>query len=490
VAEPFGDRDKRADIGRRPTSTIEGTASEVSVEPAPGEVSVEPAPGEAGDAEGAGASPRSNGEPTASPESSVTEPVAPEAALGDPEGPVGPREPKPRVTMPPRTSAAEFRSFLTHLAAGLLGGLIGVLALAFAWNKLPIRAAGAPEMSSLQRRLDTLEAQRAPAGDAKAIDRLEQRVKGLEERKVEAPAELSGLTSRITRLEAALDALGKTAEAGGSVPDAAAIETRIGDMEQRLRTELDATLGTERATNSESLETLKRDLADLRAELGALAEAKLAADDAGASPELAALDQRVAKLEAALPDLSTAIRQGAASARSGTAVIALNNLREAVGAGRPYAAELAAFRALAPQIGELEPLPAHAQTGIPTVPELAQKFRQLADARVSAAPNEGKQSLLDSMIASAKSAIRIRRIDAATDSADPGAVLARAETRVNQGDLEAAVEAVEALPAPSREAFAGWLEEARARTAAEQTLSNLESALLSSMARATGEAKP
>ena len=67
------------------------------------------------------------------------------------------------------------------------------------------------------------------------------------------------------------------------------------------------------------------------------------------------------------------------------------------------------------------------------------------------------------MIASAKSAVSIRRIGEDAASAEPGAVLARAEAALNQGDLAAAIKEVEALPTPARDAYAGWLDDARAR---------------------------
>ena len=43
-----------------------------------------------------------------------------------------------------------------HLAAGLLGGLIGVVALAFAWNMLPMRNAPAPDLTPIETRLSKL----------------------------------------------------------------------------------------------------------------------------------------------------------------------------------------------------------------------------------------------------------------------------------------------------------------------------------------------
>ncbi len=243
----------------------------------------------------------------------------------------------------------------------------------------------------------------------------------------------------------------------------------------------------QRATALNSVQTA---VATLAAKLGALAEARLSGDDSGPSPELAALDQRIAKLEAALPDLSSTIGQGAASAKSGAAAIAFANLREAVGAGRPYAVELAALRSLAPSIGDLGVLPARAKTGIPTIPELARAYQKVAEASLAAPASSTDESFLDSVIASAKSAVKIRRIDVGETGDTPGAVLTRAEAHLKQGDLPAAMKEVEALPAPSHDAFASWLEDARARVSADATLSTLQSALLTSMGGAPGEAKP
>ena len=121
MAEPFGDQ-LNPGTGKRPAPTIEGTATEVSIDAAPGE--------------------------TGSPDPAV------EAETSDPEGPEpkhGPKKP------PPRTSPTELKGFFTHLAAGLLGGLIGVVALALFWNKLPARNAAAPDLTTIEGRLAKLE---------------------------------------------------------------------------------------------------------------------------------------------------------------------------------------------------------------------------------------------------------------------------------------------------------------------------------------------
>ncbi len=455
MAEPFGNQDD-AESGKRPAPTIEGTATEISTEPAPGG---------SGDTE------------SAEHPAEETEP-----GLETPEADAEAAE------APPRTSGAEFKSFLTHLAAGLLGGLVGVLALAFAWKLIPARNADLSEVSAVKTRMDKLEAARPATDNPKALAALDERVKTLETRKVEAAPDLSNLTGRVTRLEGSLDSLAKTAEAGGSVAEGAALDAKVNDMEQRLQGSVASALDAQKAETAAALEAVQGELAALKAKLGALAEANLG-NEADLGPELTGIDQRLAKLEGTLPALSTAIDRSAASARSGALAIAFANLRDAVGTGRPFAAELAAVQTLLPETQDLGDLGAYAGTGIPTVPELAQQLQALAQASLTPPPPSASESFLDSVIASAKSAISVRRIDAAGESGEPGDVLARAEAALKQDDLATAVKEVETLPAPSRDAFSGWLDGARARIAANETLGKLESTVLLSLSGADGAAE-
>jgi hypothetical protein len=135
-------------------------------------------------------------------------------------------------------------------------------------------------------------------------------------------------------------------------------------------------------------------------------------------------------------------------------------------------------------------LPSHADTGIPTVAELARNLAKTVEASAAAPTQQAPAgtSFLDSMIASAKSAVSIRRVGEDTAGSEPNAVLARAETALNQGDLASAIKEVEALPTPARDAYARWLDDARARVSANATLNTLESAVLASFG--APEAKP
>jgi len=275
------------------------------------------------------------------------------------------------------------------------------------------------------------------------------------------------------------------------VPDAAALDAKIGDLEQKLQGKIDSALAAQQAASTTDLKDVQKEVEALKAKLGALAEAHLAGDTSDLAPQLTTLDQRIAKLEAALPELSTAIDRSAASAKSGAAAIAFANLRNAVAAGRPYAAELAALKSLIPDPGDLGALPLHADTGIPTTAALAGTLTKLAETSPAPPPAPAETSILDSMVASAKSAISIRRIGADTTGDEPTAVLARAEAALSQGDLAASIKEVESLPAPARDALAGWLDDAKARASANDSLSKLESTVLASLGGGGGpEAKP
>jgi len=449
MADTFSDQDKGPG-GRRPAPTIEGTATEVAVEP-PAHSAASPDP-----------------EPPADPE-------PPRHPAND----HGSREPR---AAPPVASPAELKGFLTHMAAGLLGGLVGVLALAFAWGGLPGQAnhGASPDVSDLEQRLTKLETSKPASGDGQAVSALDQRVTSLEARAPEAPQDLSELTGRVGRLEQSMKSLAETAAKGGSVADAAAVSAQIGAAEQRLQASIDLALGEGQAANKAALGGLEREIADLQARVGALAATGPSADGANVQADVTALNARIGKLEAALPELAVAIDKGATEAKGAAVALAFASLRDAVHSGHPYAAELATLRALTPAEGALETLASHADAGIRTFADLVGSFRTASDAALAAAA-PGDASLLDSLLASAQSLVKVRKIDADATGDAPAAILARAEAQLKQGDLALAVKEADTLQGIPREALAGWIDQAQARLAADDALRRLEGALLASM---------
>jgi hypothetical protein len=405
MADPFGDRDQAS---KRPARTIEGTATEVVVEPAEGDASA----------------------------------TATEAKGEDPAE--RPGEERAPGAEPPRTRIAAAKSFMSHLVAGLIGGLIGVVAAALS------SGGPSPEVAALEQRLAKLEGAPRPAPDTKLIAAMEDRIATLEDSERANASKLSQLSDRVAELDTSIESLGKTAEKGGSVADAAAIA------------------GMEKA------------IAELKAKLNALAEAELG-DATVSQPELATLIERLNKLEAVLPELAGTIDKEATGAKSAALAIAFANLRAAVSDGRPYAAELDTITALAPALGDLGVLPAYAEKGIPTVPELARAFAETSDQALAAPAAPADASVVDSLIASAESLVTIKRIDEAPAGEGAEATLSRAQKALDHDDLAIAVKEVETLQGKPREAFASWLGEARARISAGEALTRLEGALLISL---------
>jgi hypothetical protein len=470
MVEPLGDQDKDGMFGKRPARTIEGTATELSVTPSSGaELPHEPASDE----------PMIDEEPVGgAPDESAPAGTVEDAVKSRRKGP------------PPRTSPTELKGLFIHLAAGLIGGLVGVVALATAWGLLD-RQQAAPQLGGIEQRLASLEARpQEPSQDAGAIAEMQTRIGALEERKPEPPAELASLNERIGKLEASLQSLAKAAQSGGSVADAAALDAKMTEIDQKLTAKVEQSLTEQNAARAKSIESVEADVATLKAKLGALAEAKLDQGETGGSEDLAAIDERVGKIETVLPKLAETVERGNAAAQSGAAAIAFANLRDAVDGGGTYSAQLDAFNAVAPEAGNLGVLPARAERGIPTLPQLALALQGVDAQTAPASKPAADASFFDSVIASAKSAVQVRRLDAGADGSDPEAVLTRAEQQVAKGDLAAAMKEVEALPDSSREAFTRWLDDARARVSADETLADLEGTLLASIGGKPEEAKP
>ena len=153
MADPFGDQDQGpGGANKRPAQTIEGKATEISVEPTPtAEARAESEP------PGGGSEGRRN------------------LAGGASER--GAAEALP----PPQTSLPELRGFATHLTAGLLGGLVGVIALALAWGGLKFGEESGPDIAAIEGRLAKLEAAPPAPANAEALSQLESRTKALED---------------------------------------------------------------------------------------------------------------------------------------------------------------------------------------------------------------------------------------------------------------------------------------------------------------------
>jgi hypothetical protein len=134
--------------------------------------------------------------------------------------------------------------------------------------------------------------------------------------------------------------------------------------------------------------------------------------------------------------------------------------------GEPFAAKLAAAKALALDPEALKPLEDFARSGVPNPASLTRELLNLVPklsppAQETSATSAG---VIDRLKASASKLVRIERTD--VTGSDRGAIVGRITTAALRNDLADARREVEQLSPPDREVAQGWLDKVKERDAA------------------------
>jgi hypothetical protein len=175
-----------------------------------------------------------------------------------------------------------------------------------------------------------------------------------------------------------------------------------------------------------------------------------------------ALTSRVAAAEAEL-----ARRAGAQSSdRSGRFAVAAAALAAAVERGQPFASELSAVSAFAPDPKLTAPLAPFAASGVPTTAALAAELTALVPAlREAAGQSSRGGGFLEKLQANAGKLVRIHPTEE-TPGSDPATIVDRIEIKAGKGDIAGALAELAALPPAARAPAADWMAKAQARAAA------------------------
>jgi hypothetical protein len=265
-------------------------------------------------------------------------------------------------------------------------------------------------------------------------------------------AAVDGLAARIASIEA------KTAKPPAASPDPATTG-RIAALEK-------------------SVAALSGDLANVRTQSDKLVadqkDAKPAPGEAAASPDISAINDRIAQLEHAITADSAAIAQQGAKAASAKPADDLS-LRRVVTAtlldisarqGDPYVTTLAAAKSLAANPDALKPLDGFAAKGVPSANAMSRELLTLIP-KLSP-PTQDKaaadSSILERLKAGAAKLVPIERTDAT--GTDRGAVVARATAAALHNDAVEARRELKTLPPADRAAAQEWLDKSDARDAA------------------------
>ncbi len=321
--------------------------------------------------------------------------------------------------------------------------------------------------ASAALKADTATALRTAAALRQESDALGNLVRDIGIKLGAAEAKLStmdDLAARLSTSEKALSALrtaGSQAAATGA--ETKAIASRLAGLEQALSNSLKA--GSE---------------ADTRARQGidqrVVADRKLAA-------KIGDMKNRIAGLEVSL----AAARQVAVSAgKADTIALAAGQLRDALGRGIPFAAEIGTLMrlgrgnpAIVATLAKIEPM---AAKGVPSEVALLASLPSAIEAAVTAirAPENG--GWMDRTKSKLRGFVRVRRIDGKGTGTD--AVLARAEIAARQGDLAAVVKELSMLNGVAARAAASWLAAARSRLEADAAGASLSKIILSGLSSA------
>lgn len=273
-------------------------------------------------------------------------------------------------------------------------------------------------------------------------------------------AELAALGERLTVVEGALS------QGAGQDPETrAALES----------------LSAQLARITDRLEALEQDLAAVRSLAGTPSQelaSRLAQEAARLDEMLSAqadLSARLAELEAGL-NAAQAAREAAPGSRETLMLLAMLQLRDALKGSGPYDQPLTMLKNLAADDAELggiiAPLERRATTGLPSLSELQVRFPEAARRIAAIEIGQEGEGWSAGVLRRLSEAINLRPVGM-VEGTTPTAIAARAEVKLNQGDLAGALAELDALQGAAAEAVADWRADAEARLAAEQALGAL-----------------
>ncbi|MEP9377126.1 hypothetical protein ABLE91_10450 [Aquabacter sp. CN5-332] len=256
------------------------------------------------------------------------------------------------------------------------------------------------------------------------------------------------------------------------------VDTRLTQLDGRV-TQFDGRLakleaaGQPAADLQRALAATQTEVAGLKQSVQALTAA--ASQSAGLGPQVAAVSGQVAAVNKRVDEVATA---AVSLDRASAAVVVLGALKDAILSGRPFAAELDAARAVfGPSAGSLDPFAQNASQGYAPPAKLAQRLADAARAPgASAAPGAADaasgSSIMDRIVSSAETLVRLKPAETAARP-DDAAALDAVVAATRAGDLDLALKQIEALPPATK----AKLKDITAEIAARRDAANTASAL-------------
>jgi hypothetical protein len=256
--------------------------------------------------------------------------------------------------------------------------------------------------------------------------------------------------------------------------DAARLGQRAERLEQGLRTVQDDEGGLKTAVES------------VKTELDARFNSAAKPPDIAAA--LTPVASKVAALEQNLQDVVKSEQDRNANAERIAVSLELAALKRAMDRGQKYASELAQVKKVAGDKLNLAALERDQYQGVATVPELMREFRVVANQILDADAEPADGSVVDRLIAGARSFVRIRKVGHSASDMTAEAVVGRMEAALKDGSLNDVIEEAKKLPPKTAGVAEPWLRKVEARNTVDRAMTDIEAALKSSLvARSIGK---
>lgn len=277
-----------------------------------------------------------------------------------------------------------------------------------------------------------------------------------------------------TQTAASLAALGGEVDAlkksVAGLESAGSGDTGLADIKKQVA-DLSKALDALRANTGNQAGAGSAEFADLQQAVGGIKDATTQN-----ASDLSGLSDRVATIETKLSQPSDEAR----IARS----VAAAGLKAAIERGGPFDPELQVYASVAPDDPAVAKLKSVASEGIPSERQLVARFPDTADAILAAATQQGADGVFDRLVASARSLVTVRPTGN-VEGSTPQAIVARMDVKLGNGDLKSVVDEWNALPEAGKQASQAFIDQVKARLAAEATVDDILRATNASAANAT-----
>jgi hypothetical protein len=319
-----------------------------------------------------------------------------------------------------------------------------------------------------------------PQVNKAAIDALAARVASVESRAaVPAPAAqvdnaaLDALAARVANVESKAAAPAPVPQIDNAALDA--LGARIAGVESRIAAPVAPVSDPALAARIDAVEksvAMLRDewgVADARLQQLAATVEAVKSTPRAPPPDLSAINERLAKIEAAAKTLSAEAAQRDAAPKDDPQlrrVVAAALLDVSVRAGEPYAAALSAAKPFAASADALKPLDVFATVGVPSANALNRELLALL-AKLSPAPENPTtgSGIVDRLQAGAARLVRIERTEAIPGN-DRSAIVSRVTAAALRNDIAEARRELKTLAPADRAVAQSWIDKADARDAA------------------------